>query len=264
MKTQTVTIAREGGVAIVTYDRGGRANAMSFAVMDELAAAALSFVDDTDLRCVVLTGTARIFSAGMDLSDPVFDQINEMSLQDMRHYSERVPGKNYREFAGRPLYRYIVESLLNCSLVDQVCIDTDSPIIVEDAARNFPDVKIIERPENLRADTVPMNDILLYDVSQVEADYYIQTHSTNPLLSAKSISEAIQSFLDSNDVQHAVVVGAGFVGLEVADALVERGVRVTLLQADHGPLNRYLEPEIAALVGEIVVQGGVTGCRQSR
>lgn len=91
MKTQTVTIAREGGVAIVTYDRGGRANAMSFAVMDELAAAALSFVDDTDLRCVVLTGTARIFSAGMDLSDPVFDQINEMSMQDMRHYSERGP-----------------------------------------------------------------------------------------------------------------------------------------------------------------------------
>lgn len=91
MKTQTVTIAREGGVAIVTYDRGGRANAMSFAVMDELASAALSFVDDTELRCVVLTGTDRIFSAGMDLSDPVFDQINDMPLQDKRHYSERGP-----------------------------------------------------------------------------------------------------------------------------------------------------------------------------
>ncbi len=79
MKAQTVTIAREAGIAIVTYDRGGRANAMSFAVMDELASAALSFVDDNELRCVVLTGTDRIFSAGMDLSDPVFDRINEMS-----------------------------------------------------------------------------------------------------------------------------------------------------------------------------------------
>ena len=91
MKAQTVTIAREAGIAIVTYDRGGRANAMSFAVMDELASAALSFVDDNELRCVVLTGTDKIFSAGMDLSDPVFDRINEMSLQDKRHFSERGP-----------------------------------------------------------------------------------------------------------------------------------------------------------------------------
>lgn len=91
MKTQTVTIAREDGVAIVTFDRRGRANAMSFGIMDELANAALSFTDDNDLRCVVLTGTDRIFSAGMDLSDPVFDRINDMSLQDKRHYSERGP-----------------------------------------------------------------------------------------------------------------------------------------------------------------------------
>ena len=91
MKEQTVTIAREDGIAVVTYDRGGRANAMSFAIMDELAAAALSFVDDTHLRCVVLTGTDRIFSAGMDLSDPVFDRLNDMSLEDKRHYSERGP-----------------------------------------------------------------------------------------------------------------------------------------------------------------------------
>lgn len=91
MKTQTVTIAREGGIAIVTYDRGGRANAMSFDIMDELANAALSFTDDIDLRGVVLTGTDRIFSAGMDLSDPVFDRMNDMSYQDKRHYSERGP-----------------------------------------------------------------------------------------------------------------------------------------------------------------------------
>jgi enoyl-CoA hydratase len=91
MKIQTVTIARSGGIAIVTYDRGGRANAMSFAIMDELASAALSFVDDNDLRCVVLTGAAKIFSAGMDLSDPVFDRFDDMPLQDKRHYSERGP-----------------------------------------------------------------------------------------------------------------------------------------------------------------------------
>ena len=42
-----------------------------------------------------------------------------------------------------------------------------------------------------------MNEVLLYDVSQLEADYYVQTHSTNPLLRTETISRAIQLFLDN-------------------------------------------------------------------
>jgi len=40
-----------------------------------------------------------------------------------------------------------------------------------------------------------MNDILLYDSAIVEADFYLQTHSTNPLLHPETISKAIQTFL---------------------------------------------------------------------
>ena len=115
----------------------------------------------------------------------------------MRHHSERVPGKNYRLFAGRPLYRHIVSNLLICPLIAEVLINTDSEIIMEDASKEFPQVRLIQRPEYLTAGTVPMNDVLLYDVSKVEADYYVQTHSTNPLLRAETISRAIQFFLDN-------------------------------------------------------------------
>ncbi len=118
-----------------------------------------------------------------------------VALVPMRHHSERVPGKNYRYFAGRPLYHHIVNSLLTCSLISKVVIDTDSPIIMEDAKKHFPQVRLIERPEHLRGGRVPMNDVLLHDVSQVEADYYLQTHSTNPLLSTETISNAVQTFL---------------------------------------------------------------------
>jgi CMP-N-acetylneuraminic acid synthetase len=41
-----------------------------------------------------------------------------------------------------------------------------------------------------------MNDVLLFDVSQVPADFYLQTHSTNPLLRSETITRAIRSFLD--------------------------------------------------------------------
>lgn len=114
----------------------------------------------------------------------------------MRHHSERVPGKNYRPFAGRKLYHHIVSSLLACTLVDEVVIDTDSPVILEDAAEHFPQVRLISRPHHLRDDTTPMNDVLLHDVSQVDSDYYLQTHSTNPLLSVETITSAIRLFVD--------------------------------------------------------------------
>jgi CMP-N-acetylneuraminic acid synthetase len=117
------------------------------------------------------------------------------ALVPMRHNSERVPGKNYRDFAGVPLYHRIVESLLSCPLIDVIVIDTDSPIIHEDAARNFPQVKLLQRPEHLKAGTIPMNDVLLHDISQVEADYYLQTHSTNPLLLPETIDTALKQFL---------------------------------------------------------------------
>ena len=86
------------------------------------------------------------------------------ALVPMRHHSERVPGKNYRIFAGQPLYRYIVNSLLGCPLVDEVVIDTDSPVIMEDISKYYPQVRLIERAQHLRDGMVPMNDVLLHDI----------------------------------------------------------------------------------------------------
>jgi CMP-N-acetylneuraminic acid synthetase len=100
----------------------------------------------------------------------------------MRHDSERVPGKNYRPMAGQPLYRHVVRALLATPEVARVVIDTDSDVIKRDAAAEFPDVMVLDRPEHLRDGSIPMNDVLLNDIGQVEADLYLQTHSTNPLV----------------------------------------------------------------------------------
>jgi CMP-N-acetylneuraminic acid synthetase len=113
----------------------------------------------------------------------------------MRHHSQRVPGKNYRLLAGRPLFHHILETLLAVPEINQVVVDTDSEPIMEGLRQYFPQVKIIERPEYLRAADVPMNDILIYDTEQAPADFYLQTHSTNPLLRPETVSRAVQSFL---------------------------------------------------------------------
>ncbi|MDZ4160106.1 MAG: acylneuraminate cytidylyltransferase family protein [Anaerolineaceae bacterium] len=117
------------------------------------------------------------------------------ALVPMRHYSERVSGKNYRLLAGKPLYQHIIGTLLKCAEISQIVVDTDSPVVMEGLNADFPQVTVLERPEYLREGSIPMNEILLHDTAQVEADFYLQTHSTNPLLRAETISGAIQRLL---------------------------------------------------------------------
>ena len=117
------------------------------------------------------------------------------ALVPMRHHSQRVPGKNYRPLAGKPLYHHIIQTLLDCPEITRVMVDTDSQPVIDGLRTHFPQVHIIERPEHLRADAIPMNEILAYDTSQVEADFYLQTHSTNPLLKSTTVSRAIQTLL---------------------------------------------------------------------
>ncbi len=123
---------------------------------------------------------------------------NIVALVPMRHHSERVRGKNFRSFAGKPLYCHIIESLLACPEIFKVVVDTDSETIKEGISKEFPGVLIVERPHSLRGGEVSMNEVLLHDVREIEADYYVQTHSTNPLLRSKTISTAIHRFLDNH------------------------------------------------------------------
>ncbi|MDY6846735.1 MAG: acylneuraminate cytidylyltransferase family protein [Chloroflexota bacterium] len=120
-----------------------------------------------------------------------------IALVPMRHHSARVPQKNYRLFGGKPLYHHIISTLIEVPEVETILVDTDSPMILEGLAEYFPEVKAISRPEHLRGDRVPMNDVLVHDTSIIEADYYLQTHSTNPLLKDGTISKAIHAFLDN-------------------------------------------------------------------
>jgi CMP-N-acetylneuraminic acid synthetase len=118
-----------------------------------------------------------------------------VALVPMRHHTERVPGKNYRPLGGRPLYHHIVQTLLACRHISKVVIDTDSEVIWNGVQEHFPAVSLIARPDHLKAGTTSMNEVVLHDVSQVEAEYYLQTHSTNPLLRSETITRAIEVFL---------------------------------------------------------------------
>lgn len=121
------------------------------------------------------------------------------ALVPMRHDSERVKGKNYRPLGGRPLFHHIVATLNAVPEVSEIVINTDSALIAEDVAASFPDVRVIDRPAGLLGGEVPMTDVLAHDISVVDADLYLQTHSTNPLLKPATVQAALRTFFDAGD-----------------------------------------------------------------
>jgi len=120
-----------------------------------------------------------------------------VALVPMKAHSERVPNKNVRDFNGRPLFHWILGTLNAVEAVDEIVVDTDSPRIAREAADKF-GVTTIDRPESLWGDEVSMNRILRHDVETVEADLYLQTHCTNPLLRPSTVAQAVETFREDD------------------------------------------------------------------
>lgn len=128
--------------------------------------------------------------------------LDVVAFVPMRHSSERVPGKNYRELDGAPLFHHMVRTLQACPEVSRIVIDTDSPTVAEQCAEHFPDVMVIDRPAHLLGGETPMTAVLQHDAAVADSDWYLQTHSTSPLLRSSTISgalAALEAALDRHD-----------------------------------------------------------------
>jgi NADPH-dependent 2,4-dienoyl-CoA reductase/sulfur reductase-like enzyme len=66
----------------------------------------------------------------------------------------------------------------------------------------------------------------------------------------------LRNFVEEQRPKHAVIIGSGYIGLEVADALVKRGLDVTVLERSDAVLEG-IEPEIGERVEAVLAQHGV-------
>ena len=118
----------------------------------------------------------------------------------IKHISERVPGKNYRDFNGEPLFTIILNTVLKSNLVDKIVIDTNSQlvksIIEKDYSENI--ITVYDRPEHLHSGKTPVNLLLenVITTLNLDFDYYVQTHATNPILSCETFDNCIETFIE--------------------------------------------------------------------
>lgn len=126
----------------------------------------------------------------------MMNDIKVVALLPMKEHSERVPNKNFKDFCGKPLFRWVLDLLLDNRSIDQIVINTDADILLSDQALNDnPRIILRERPADIRGDYVSMNEVIADDVSAIESDVYLMTHTTNPLLKAETIGRALDLFV---------------------------------------------------------------------
>ena len=121
------------------------------------------------------------------------------ALLFMKEKSERIDGKNMRNLCGRPLFHWIIKAFQDSTVISEIIINTDSDNIAQNAKENF-DVTIHMRPDYLlEIDHDEANQIMAYDLQNTDGEYFIQSHSTNPLVDPLSIKKAANLFLKNID-----------------------------------------------------------------
>lgn len=130
-----------------------------------------------------------------------------VALLPMKAHSARVKSKNFRMIAGKPLFRWILDTMLEVEEIEKVIINTDAREILSENGLNDGDgdgrVMIRDRKEEICGDFVSMNLVLADDVANVKSDAYFMTHTTNPLLAPSTIREMYNRYHAARKAQQA-------------------------------------------------------------
>lgn len=118
-----------------------------------------------------------------------------VALVPMKAHSARVKGKNFRNFAGKPLFRWILDTLLAIPEIEKVVINTDArTILAENGLVDTDRILIRDRKPEICGDFVSMNKVLADDIEAIPSAAYLMTHTTNPLLSTTTVVRALWAF----------------------------------------------------------------------
>jgi len=125
-------------------------------------------------------------------------ETNWTAIVPMKLESERVPGKNYRLLGDKPLFYYVISTLLETGVFEDIIIDIDDLKLKHELLKEFPrGLTILERSPELRGNYVSMNEIILGRLKDVKTEFVLQTHVTSPFLKRGTISSAIECFLNN-------------------------------------------------------------------
>lgn len=118
-----------------------------------------------------------------------------VALIPLRGGSKGIPNKNINDLCGKPLCKWSIEAALGVKNIDKVYVSTESKVI-KDLVLSFNlGVEVIDRPKSLATDEATTDSVLAHFAKKVNFKNLITIQATSPLVSSKSIYEALNLFL---------------------------------------------------------------------
>lgn len=116
--------------------------------------------------------------------------------------SKRIPRKNIKEFFGKPLIAYSIETALESNLFEKVVVSTDDKEIAK-IAKEY-GAEVIKRPDELADDFTPTIPVIAHAIEVISKDMEdIQAvcciYATAPFLKVKYIKEAYKKFTNNKN-----------------------------------------------------------------
>lgn len=120
-------------------------------------------------------------------------------------HSERVADKNLRVLDGEHLFKRKLRQALDCPLVDEVCLDTESDAMAA-LADDLPVSRLV-RPVELASNATDGHGMFAWECAQrPDADMWVQLLCTAPFVSEGTIARAIQALIDAPEADSLVAV----------------------------------------------------------
>ena len=110
--------------------------------------------------------------------------------------SKRIPGKNIKEFAGKPIITYSIEAAKNSGLFDRIVVSTDSEEIADVAVKAGAEAPFT-RPEELSGDHIMTQFVLTHAIDWLNEhgsciQYFCCIYPTAPLIDSKRLKSGFE------------------------------------------------------------------------
>lgn len=128
--------------------------------------------------------------------------MKKVAIITARGGSKRIPGKNIKEFCGKPILAYSIEAALQSEIFDAVMVSTDDAHIAEIAQKYGAEIPFY-RSRETSGDFATTNDVLLEVLSEYEKrgehfELGCCIYPTAPFVTAKKLKSAVNKLTESD------------------------------------------------------------------
>jgi len=144
----------------------------------------------------------------------IFKIMKAIAIITARGGSKRIPGKNKKDFLGKPIICYSIESAVNSGLFEEVMVSTDDEEIAEIAKGAGASVPFM-RSEANSGDHATTDDVLREVINAYESegrhfDYMACLYPTAPFITADRLREAFDKLIRTKAAELMPVVAFSF------------------------------------------------------